>query len=127
MRRVGRLVLQRAHDHRFDIIIGDRARRPRPRIIRQPVETTFDEPPAPLDHRGLITPTLSATSLFDNPSAASNTIRARWAIECGAVGRFDQRTSTSRSSSDTVNNALGRPRPATHRSYYELTINASYF
>jgi hypothetical protein len=72
-------------------------------------------------------PTLSATSLFDNPSAASSTIRARWAIECGDVGRFDQRTKTSRSSSDTVTNAFGRPRPATSRSYYDRQINASYF
>ena len=72
-------------------------------------------------------PTLSATSLFDRPSAASNTIRARCAIECGDFGRFDHRTRTSRSSSDTVNNAFGRPRPATHRSYYDQPINASYF
>jgi hypothetical protein len=65
--------------------------------------------------------------LFDKRSAASSTIPARRAIECGVVGRFDHRTSTSRPSSDTINNAFGRPRRGTHRPYADTHINASYF
>ena len=62
------------------------------------------------------TPTRSATATFVIPSAASNTIRARCAIECGDFGRRDHRTSTARSSSDTINGCRGRPRSPMHPS-----------
>jgi hypothetical protein len=59
------------------------------------------------------TPTRSATALFDIPSAANNTIRARWAIDCGDLGRRDHPTSASRSALVTLNGCRGRPRSAT--------------
>jgi hypothetical protein len=51
VRRVARLLVQGLGDHALDRRITDRARRPRPRLIEQPVETLRDEPRAPLADR----------------------------------------------------------------------------
>ncbi len=50
MRRVGRLVLQCAHDHALDVIIADRARRAGPRFVDETVEATRNGPASPLRH-----------------------------------------------------------------------------
>jgi hypothetical protein len=57
------------------------------RFANQAVEASFQEAVPPLHHRGLVQPTLSTTATFESPPAASNTIRARCAIECGDFGR----------------------------------------
>lgn len=51
MSSIDGLVVERANDHRLDIVIGDRAWRSGPRIIRQAIKL---EPRAPVDHRCLI-------------------------------------------------------------------------
>ena len=38
MRRVRRLLLERLHDHPLDVLVADRARLPRPRLVMQPIE-----------------------------------------------------------------------------------------
>jgi hypothetical protein len=54
MRRIRGLVLQRAHDHAFNVVVADHARRTRTGLIDQPVETPLDEPTPPLPDRGLV-------------------------------------------------------------------------
>lgn len=49
MRSIDGLVVERANDHRLDIVIGDRAWRSGPRIIRQAIKLALDESRAPLD------------------------------------------------------------------------------
>src|SRR5438093_3558736 len=51
VRRVRRLLLERLHDHPLDVLVADRARLARPRLIVQPVEATPREPSAPLPDR----------------------------------------------------------------------------
>ena len=52
VRRVFGRALQRADDHLLDLLVGDRARAPRPRFVEQPIEPMLGEPIAPLgDHR----------------------------------------------------------------------------
>ena len=53
-RRVGRRVLQRRTITASTSSSLIERWRPRPRIISQPIETAFDEPLAPVDHRRLI-------------------------------------------------------------------------
>src|SRR5215216_5307099 len=50
MRRVLGRGLQRAHDHLIDLLVGDRPRPPRPRLVEQPIQTLLGEPVAPLGH-----------------------------------------------------------------------------
>ena len=47
MRRVLRRRLQRLDDHLLDLLVGDRPRAPRPRLIGQPIEAVLGEPVAP--------------------------------------------------------------------------------
>ncbi len=47
---VGRGRLQRRGDHRLDLIVGDRARTPRTRLVQQSVQPVGHEPRAPLRH-----------------------------------------------------------------------------
>src|SRR5207248_3819496 len=47
VRRVRRLLLERLHDHPLDVLVADRARLARPRLIVQPVKTTPGEPAPP--------------------------------------------------------------------------------
>ena len=51
MRRVARLLLQRLHDHPLDVLVADRARLARPRLVMQPVEAAPREPAPPLADR----------------------------------------------------------------------------
>src|SRR5438477_356805 len=51
VRRVRRLLLERLHDHPLDVLVADRARLARPRLIVQPVEATPREPSPPLADR----------------------------------------------------------------------------
>ena len=48
--------LQRAHDHLLDLLVGDRPRPPRPRLISQAIEAMLGEPVAPLGDLGRVTP-----------------------------------------------------------------------
>ena len=58
MRRVRRLLLERLHDHPLDVLVADRARLARPRLVMQPVETAPREPAPPLaDRRARCSPT----------------------------------------------------------------------
>ena len=51
VRRVLRRRLKRLGDHRIDLVVGDRPRPPRPRLVGQPVKPVLGEPAAPLgDH-----------------------------------------------------------------------------
>ena len=49
--RIRRSRLQRRHDHLLDLIVGDPARRARPRLIGQALQPPVQETPAPLGHR----------------------------------------------------------------------------
>ena len=65
----------------------------------------------------------TATVLLSRLSAQANTIRERNANACADFARLDHRTSWSRSSSDNVNDGVGRPVLATPPVYdldYEL-------
>ena len=55
VRRVRRVRLQSAHEHVLDHRVGDLARRPRPRVVGQPVQAALREPAAPLRHRRRMT------------------------------------------------------------------------
>ena len=58
---------------------------------------------------GRLTPSRAATTVFASPLAHSNTIRERNAKACDDLRRRAQRTSCSRSSSESTNSAFGRP------------------
>jgi hypothetical protein len=51
VRGVFGLTLQRRHDHRLDLGVGDHARRTRTWLISQPVEARLHEPPPPHPYR----------------------------------------------------------------------------
>ena len=51
VRRVRRLLLERLHDHPLDVLVADRARLARPRLVMQPIEAAPREPAAPLADR----------------------------------------------------------------------------
>ena len=54
VRRVRRLLLERLHDHPLDVLVADRARLARPRLVMQPIEAAPREPAPPLaDRRGV--------------------------------------------------------------------------
>src|SRR6478752_3982215 len=55
MRRVGRLLFERLHDHPLDGLITNQTRLPRPRLVMQPVETAAGKPAPPLADRVVIT------------------------------------------------------------------------
>ena len=48
VRRVRRLLLERLHDHPLDVLVADRARLARPRLVMQPIEAAPREPAPPL-------------------------------------------------------------------------------
>ena len=77
--------LQRLDDHLLDLLVGDLARPPRPRLIHQPIEATLDEPPAPLAHRLRRHPLAPRSPVADPPPHA-NTIRDRNASACALDG-----------------------------------------
>jgi len=53
MRRAARRAFQRAHNHLLDLLVGDGARRPRPRLVVQAREALPHKPRSPLaDRRG---------------------------------------------------------------------------
>src|SRR5262249_6895175 len=68
---------QRPHDHRFDPGILDPLRRPRARLVPQPVEPPLDKAPTPLATVAGSICSRAATCLFWAPSAQARTIRAR--------------------------------------------------
>src|SRR5439155_10316838 len=41
-------------DHAFNVVVADRARRTRTRLVDQPIETPFEKPAAPLPDRRLV-------------------------------------------------------------------------
>src|SRR5947209_7579151 len=51
MRRVGRLPLERLDDHPLDVVVADRARLARPRLVVKTVKTAASETTAPLTDR----------------------------------------------------------------------------
>jgi hypothetical protein len=57
----------------------------------------------------------AATLLLSPPSARASMILARNACACDLFGRRDQRWGVSRSTSDSVDTALGRPRSPAHQ------------
>ena len=104
--RIGRQALQRAHDHRFDAGILDRARRAGARLVAQPVHAMLDKAPTPLaDVVCRSTPSSAATSLFSTPSAQASTIRARSASACAVFRRTPSEVSSARSSSLKIRGA----------------------
>jgi hypothetical protein len=48
VRRVARRRLQRLDDHLLDLLVGDRPRPPRPRLIRQAIQAVLGKPRPPL-------------------------------------------------------------------------------
>jgi hypothetical protein len=60
-----------------------------------------------------VEPSEAATSVFDAPLAQARTIRHRNAHACGVDRRRTHPCSATRSSSDRINSALGRPVRAT--------------
>lgn len=66
---------------------------------------------------GRLTPTRSATSLFDSPSAHASMIRQRNAKACDDLRHLAQRSNWSRSLSLNVNPTLGRPVLAIRQPY----------
>ena len=55
VRRVCRLLLERLHDHPLHLLVADRARLPRPRLVVQAVEAAPGEPAPPLPDRVVVT------------------------------------------------------------------------
>src|SRR5215204_1585014 len=51
MRRVAWGLLQGLDDHSLDVVVADRARGTRTRVVMEPVEAAFDEPSTPLADR----------------------------------------------------------------------------
>lgn len=58
MRGISRGLLQCLDNHTFHVVISDCTRRTRTRIVRQPVQTTFNKPGSPLTDRGWMHPQL---------------------------------------------------------------------
>ena len=56
VRRAHRRGLQGLDDHLLDLRVVDGARRPRARLVREPLEAALSEPRAPLRHRRRVTP-----------------------------------------------------------------------
>ena len=106
VRRVRRLLLERLHDHPLDVLVADRARLARPRLVMQPIEAAPREPaPPPADRRAGYSPTRPRSPCSTCPSAAANTIRQRNASACELFGRRAHRSSVSRSSSLSTTSA----------------------
>jgi hypothetical protein len=82
VRRVPRLLLKRFHDHALDILITDRARLARTRLVMQTIKTTPGEPARHLLTVWRAQPSRAAISTVGSPSAAANTIRQRSASAC---------------------------------------------
>ena len=56
MRGARGLLLERLDDHPLDVLVSDRARLARARLVMQPIQASLREPPAPLpDRRGMAT------------------------------------------------------------------------
>ena len=102
MGRVRGRRLQRALDHFGNLVVADRARRARPRLVLQPVEPGFGKALRHLPTVCWPTPSAAAIALLILPSAASNTIRARHAKPCAVPCRRTNACSSDRSPSDNV-------------------------
>jgi hypothetical protein len=78
-------------------------------LVLEPRQSTLFVPAAPTDHcLWRVTPTLAAIAVFDTPSAASNTIRARCARPARTLELLVSDTSRSRSPSRKPNAAAAR-------------------
>jgi len=106
VRRVRRLLFERFDDHPLDLVIADRARPARTRLVVQPVEAALGEAAAPTAHGRAVAPKpgrdllarLPVRSRQHNPAAQRQRLRAFF-------GRRAQRSSTSRSSSLSTTSA----------------------
>ena len=68
VRRVRRLLLERLHDHPLDVLVADRARLARPRLVVQPIEAAPREPaPPPADRRARYSPTRPRSPCSNGP------------------------------------------------------------
>ena len=100
VRGVRRLLLQRLDDHPLDVLVADRARLARARLVMQPIKATLGEapPPAPDGRRRAPQPRrdllagLPVRRRQHDPERNASRLRA-------LLGRRAQRCSTSRSSS----------------------------
>jgi hypothetical protein len=92
MRRIPGLLLERLDDHPLDIVVADRTRLTRTRLVMQTIKTPLRESASPLTNRRRIT----AQPGRDPPSAAANTTRQRNANACELFGRRAHRSSTSK-------------------------------
>jgi hypothetical protein len=54
VRGIGGGLLQGRHDHLLDLLVGDRAGHPRPRLVDQPLQPAGGEPCSPLADRGRV-------------------------------------------------------------------------
>jgi hypothetical protein len=99
----GRWGFQRG-GHDRGVIQCARAARARP--IAQPADTRAVIACPPSEHRGRETPTRDAISVFDTPSAASSTIRARCANPAGTDDARVSATNFSPSSSRKPNGPI---------------------
>src|ERR1019366_852213 len=81
---VGWLLFQGLYDHGLDFVVGDGARRPRPRLVEQTLEALLHEPAAPLAHGGIGDPQVGGHRLVggtggtgqDDPGPQSQRLRA---------------------------------------------------
>src|SRR5215217_4527450 len=67
MGRVCRLLLERLHDHPLDVLVADRPRLPRTRLIVQTVEAAPGEPAPPLSDRVVVAAKLRCDLLARTP------------------------------------------------------------
>src|SRR5262245_56003025 len=105
MRRIPRLLLERLHDHPLQILIADRARLSRPRLVIPPVKAAAGAPATPLANRVVVTAQLDR-DLLARPSLRSRQHdRQRNANACELVGRPAHRPTTSRPPSESTTSA----------------------
>ena len=96
VRRVLRFLLQRRHQHLFDLVQQDRRRRPGLGSSIKPFSRIRTNRPRHLLTVLRATPSSAATWALVTPgSAQANTIRDRNASACDDLARRDQRTSCS--------------------------------
>jgi hypothetical protein len=120
VRGVDRLVLQRLDHDPLDVVVGDRARRPRPRLIDQPVEALWPRigaatcPPSPRGHPPWTPPPCC-------PSRPRTPTRS-WTAGPATWGSWGAEPNAPRwcAPPQSTNATFGRPRPAMPRSVRPL-------
>ena len=112
--------LERLGEHTLNLVIVDLPRAPRPRRVTRPSSPRSQKLRRHNPTVGNDTPTSAAICVFDAPSDARNTIRARIACCCDADGVRNTARNSRSSSSDSSIAAATR---ATNQPYRNSLTN----